>query len=343
MASAPIRVMVVDDSSLCCQMLSEFLNSAPDIQVVGTAIRGKEAIILNRKLRPDLITMDLQMPGLDGFATIEEIMTTHPVPILVVTSAPIRNGVDQSVRALAAGALDIIQKPYLHGKDVELMCEKVRTLASVHVTRRKRSQRRKNLIDRKRLGGRQPAVIAMAASMGGPKLLSEILAELPREFPGCVLVTQHLPEGHSGGFVRWLDDFLTIDVVEAREDERIWPGKVVLAPSDRHLVVPFPGMLSVSDEPPVNGHRPSATVMFSSVARAYGQSAFGIVLTGMGSDGADGLLELRRAGGLCYAQDEESAVAFGMPRSAVEIGAVDEVLGIDAIKELLLCCAGEGE
>jgi two-component system chemotaxis response regulator CheB len=324
-------------------MLAEFLNSAPDIQVVGTAIRGKEAIILNRKLRPDLITMDLRMPGLDGFATIEEIMTTHPVPILVVTSAPIRNGVDQSIRALAAGALDIIQKPYLHGKDVESMCEKVRILASVHVTRRKRPQRRRNLINRTRLAGRQPAVIAIAASMGGPNLLSDILAELPREFPSCVLVTQHLPEGHSREFALWLNDILTVDVVEARDKERIWPGRVILAPSDRHLVVTFPGMMSVSDEPPVNNHRPSATVMFRSVARAYGQAAFGIVLSGMGNDGAEGLLELRQAGGLCYAQDEESAVAFGMPRSAIEIGAVDEILSTEAIKELLLCCAGETE
>ena len=339
----PIRVLVVDDSLVCRELLSEFLNQSKDIQVVGKASSGKEAIVLNQKLRPDLITMDVMMPGLDGYATIEEIMSSLPVPILVVTSAPVKKGVDQNFKALYAGALDMVEKPEVNGEAADVFRDKVRLLAGVPVIHRTKKKKAKR--DRSSPGSLigHRSIVAIASSTGGPKALVEILGALPRKYGACILVTQHMPQAFTSGFAAWLDHEVALDVSEARESDPIVPGRVLVAPSDRHLVMQSPASVALSDEPPVGSHRPSGTMMFGSVAGICGPNTVGIVLSGMGRDGADGLLDLRRAGGLCIAQDEASSLVFGMPKAAIEMGAVDEVLDIAGIADLLVQSGGERE
>jgi two-component system chemotaxis response regulator CheB len=338
----PIRVLVVDDSLVCRELLSEFLNQAEDIQVVGKAASGKEAIVLNQKLRPDLITMDVMMPGLDGYATIEEIMSSLPVPILVVTSAPVKEGVDQNFKALSAGALDMVEKPEGNDETADILRQKVQLLAGVPVVHRtkKRKKVRRALICQGKPIGHRP-IIAITSSTGGPKALVEILGMLPRNYGACILVTQHMPQAFTSGFAAWLDHEVALDVSEARDGDTILPGRVLVAPSDQHLVLESPASVRLSSKPPVGSHRPSGTLLFSSIAGVCAPRSIGIVLSGMGRDGADGLLDLHRAGGLCIAQDEASSMVFGMPKAAIDMGAVDEVLDIGGITDLLVQCGGE--
>lgn len=337
----PIRVLVVDDSLVCREMLGEFLNQAEDIQVVGKAGSGKEAILQNRALRPDLITMDVMMPGLDGYATIEEIMSSLPVPILVVTAAPIREGVDQSFKALAVGALDMVEKPEADGEAAELLRQKVRMLAGIAVVHRSKPSRKAQRTSYAEEAPARRSLVAVASSTGGPKALVEILGALPRDYGACILVTQHMPPAFTAGFAAWLEHEIALDVGEARDNDPIRPGRVLVAPSDRHLVVHSPAAVSLSAEPALGSHRPAATVMFSSIAASCASCAVGVVLSGMGRDGADGLLDLRRAGGICLAQDQGSSLVFGMPRAAIEMGAVDHVLDIAAIADFLKMSGGE--
>ncbi len=341
MLKKPIRVLVVDDSLVCRELLGEFLNQSEDIQVVGKAGSGKEAIVLNRKLRPDLITMDVMMPGLDGYATIEEIMSTLPVPILVVTSAPVKAGVEQNFRALSAGALDMVEKPEAGGEAAEILRQKVRLLAGVPVIHRTwKNRTKRNRSPSGQLTGHR-SIVAFTSSTGGPKALVEILGGLPRSYGACILVTQHMPQVFTSGFAAWLDHEVAVDVSEAKEGDTIFPGRVLVAPSDRHLVMQSPATVTLSDEPPVGSHRPSGTLMFSSIAGICGSKAVGVVLSGMGRDGADGLLDLHRAGGLCIAQDQSSSLVFGMPKAAMDMGAVDEVLDIAGITDILVHCGGQ--
>jgi two-component system chemotaxis response regulator CheB len=329
-------VLVVDDSLVCRELLSEFLNQAPDIEVVGTASNGKEAIVLNRKLLPDLITMDVQMPGLDGFATIEEIMTSVPVPILVVTSSPGKEGGEQTLKALSVGALDLVEKPELDGSLVDKLREKVRLLAGIRVVHRARKKPKRTLVGPSTAVRHQRPIIGIASSTGGPKVLLDILSALPRDFPSCILVTQHIPKGFGGGLATWLDREVALDVKSAEENDNIRPGLVLIAPTGQHLILRTPTLAALSDAPPINGLRPSGTLMLSSIAETCGSSAIGIILSGMGSDGAEGLLELRRSGGICLAQDESSSLVFGMPKAAIELGAVDKVLDVPGILDFLL-------
>jgi two-component system chemotaxis response regulator CheB len=330
-----IRVLVVDDSIVCCEVLTELLNRADDIQVAGTATSGKEAIILNRHLRPDLITMDVQMPGLDGFATIEEIMASLPVPILMVTSSPVHRGVDRTFQALSAGALDLMEKPDLDSPLTEVLHEKVRLLSGVQVIhrRRKATRQKADKIDRP---SKKKPIVAITSSTGGPKLLHEILSALPRNLSSCILVTQHIPDGFSQGLAEWLNTLSSLEVCEAVENMRIKPGRVIIAPSNRHLIMRTPKSVGLSKAAPVGNHRPSGTTMFQSLAKVCPKETIGIILSGMGRDGAEGLLELSRAGGYCFAQDELSSLVFGMPKAAIEIGATNKTLNINSIINLLV-------
>jgi len=330
-----IRVLVVDDSMICREMLTELLQRQGDIQVVGRARNGKEAIELSRKLQPELITMDIQMPGMDGFTAIEEILALQPVPILVVTSSPVHHGEDRSFRALAAGALDLVRKPELEGPLAEQLRQKVRTLAGVRVVRRIR--RRSDAFSPVAAGReKERSIVAIAASTGGPRVLLELLGDVSCHHPCSFLLTQHIPEGFCAGFAEWLNEELALDVSLARDGEGLRPGRLLVAPTGFHLSLRAGKVVRLSDDPPDDNHRPSASYMFRSLAASHGPQTVGIVLTGMGRDGALGLLELRRAGGLCIAQDEASSLVFGMPRAAVELQAAERVMDIAAMKQLLL-------
>jgi two-component system, chemotaxis family, protein-glutamate methylesterase/glutaminase len=335
----PIRVLIVDDSLVCRELLADFIGRSKDIVVEGKAQNGKEALAMNKALRPDLITMDVQMPGMDGFVTIEEIMATQPVPILVVTSSPVRNGVDRTFQALAAGALDLVKKPEQEGTEVEALREKIRVLSGVRVIRRLRPPAGATFSRSPTTTETSPAqrsVVGVVCSTGGPKMLLEMLGALPRNFPSCILITQHIPDGFSASFAQWLNREVAIEVSEARENDPIRPGRVLVAPSDRHLILRTPKTVGLSDDPPVHSLRPSGTVMLRSMARVCGPSSVGMVLTGMGQDGALGLLELRRAGGICLAQDQETSVVFGMPSAAIEMGAAAQVLSLSGLTKFLL-------
>jgi two-component system, chemotaxis family, protein-glutamate methylesterase/glutaminase len=337
---SPIKVLIVDGSIVSGELLTDLLNKAADIQVVGKATNGKQAIAMNQRLKPNLITIDVQMPGLDGFTVIEEIMATHPVPILVVTSS--RNDiVDLTFRSLSSGALDLVEKPDLDGSLAEALRHKIRLLAGICVVHRIRKKRKIMTTEQLDFPVKRRPIVAIASSTGGPKVLLDILMAIPRDFSGCILVTQHMADGFNRGFIQWLDSELSLNVSEARQNDPIRAGRVLIAPMGAHLVLQSREMATLSADAPVNGHRPSGTVMFRSIARICPSEAIGIVLSGMGSDGADGLLELHKAGGLCVAQDEQSSVIFGMPRAAIECDAVDKVLDIGGISDFILSCGGE--
>jgi len=337
MSNGKIKILIVDDSVVCQEVMRAFLSQAADIEIIGMASSGKEAILLNAKLKPDLITMDLLMPGMDGFQAVEEIMATRPIPILVVTSEPVANGVDKTFRALTVGALDLIRKPDPLKESVSALLDKIRTLAGVAVVKR---AKKTSLIIRPARASPGRPIIGIASSTGGPKVLLSLLGALGRDFPGTILVVQHLPIGFHESFVTFLNNELSLDVSLARENEEIQPGRVLLAPADQHLFLRSPRRIGLGRSHLVSGQRPSGTVLFQSLARVCPTQSAGIVLTGMGRDGAEGLLELRSAGGLCVAQDEASSIVFGMPRVAIELCAVDRVLSIEELQHFLVNMGG---
>jgi two-component system, chemotaxis family, protein-glutamate methylesterase/glutaminase len=334
MGKGKIKVLIVDDSVVCQEVMTAFLGQAPDIEVVGTASSGKEAILRNEELKPDLITMDLLMPGMDGFQTVEEIMATRPTPILVVTSEPVVNGVDKTFRALTVGALDLIRKPDPLKEPVNALIDKIRTLAGVVVIKRHKKISRVTCPDPSAVPAR--TLFGIASSTGGPKVLLSLLGALGRDFPGTILVVQHLPVGFHESFAAFLNNELTLDVSLARENEEIRPGRVLLAPADHHMYLRSPSRIGLGRSHLVCGQRPSGTVLFQSMARVCPGICAGIVLTGMGRDGAEGLLELKTAGGLCVAQDEASSIVFGMPKVAVELQAVERILNVEELRHFLV-------
>ena len=330
-----VRVLIVDDSVIVREILKRMLESDPAIRVVGMAADGGEAVELTAQLRPDLVTMDLVMPGMDGMEATERIMAYHPTPVLFFSSYFDRKGMYSRLDALAAGALDIMDKPTLVPDKgwtavAGTLVEKVKVLAQVpvithmhgaHVLARQRLQTRVGVAAR-------PAVdvVAIGASSGGPRVLEELLSTLPATYALAVLVVQHMAEGFMTGLLRWLQQRCLLLVKVAEEGDAILPRRVLFTPDWAHLVVQPDGRVHLSEGDPVNGHRPSVDVTFKSLAKVYGARAAGMLLTGMGSDGAAGLLAIRQAGGVTYVQDQESSVVFGMPRAAIELGAAQHVL-----------------
>ncbi|MGC3997963.1 MAG: chemotaxis-specific protein-glutamate methyltransferase CheB [Anaeromyxobacter sp.] len=329
----PVRVLVADDSELFRELLSTVVAGDPGYEVVAVARDGDQAASLAQRLRPDVITMDLNMPDADGFAGIARIMAETPTPILVLTANPTEA---VGFRALSLGALDILEKPRADA-DLEeyghLLRSRLRLLAGVKVIRHPRGLR-----ERRAAGPRPPApleLVVVGASLGGPRALAALLRGLPPTFPVPVAVVQHIADGFTGGLAGWLAQECSLQVVEARDGQTLRPGRVVLAPSGTHLVVTR-GAAHFSDAPPVDTFKPSVTPLFTSAARHYGRRCCGVLLTGMGRDGADGLKLIKDAGGTTLVQDEATSAVFGMPRAAIELGAADRVLPLDEIPRALL-------
>lgn len=342
-AQPTVRVLIVDDSAVVREVLTRMLESDPDIQVVGTAGDGAEAVTLTAKLRPDLITMDLQMPRMDGMEATARIMAYRPTPILILTSYLDRAGMYSTLDALAAGALDVLEKPTIvPGAQWQAMTgqlvDKVKLLARVRVITHVQGKTRQRWRDRSAstTAGQNVEVIGIGVSTGGPRVLQQILPALPGDFSLSVLVVQHITEGFMAGLVQWLQPLCQLTIKVAEEGEAIVPGRVYFAPDSSHLVVAPGGTLHLSGADPVNGHRPSVDVTLKSLAAAYGDRAAGVLLTGMGSDGAAGLGAVRAAGGVTVAQNEESCVVFGMPRAAIELGAAEHVLSLPDLTESLI-------
>lgn len=338
-AGAKIRVIVVDDSALMRSLLRELINGAPDMECIGAAPDPIAARTMIRELNPDVITLDVEMPRMDGLDFLEKLMRLRPTPVVMVSSLTER-GSDVALRALELGAVDIVAKPKLDiasgiEQAADEIRDKLRAAAAAKVSAR-RAPAAGDTAQRAKPPLRYETtdkLIAIGASTGGTEAIKDVLVALPADSPGIV-ITQHMPERFTKSFAERLDRVCTVKVKEAEHGERIMVGHAYLAPGHSHLAVTRSGayyMTELSQSAPVNRHRPSVDVLFGSVARVAGGNAVGALLTGMGKDGAAGLLEMRRAGAFTIAQSEATCVVYGMPREAAQLGAACEVLDLDAI------------
>jgi len=332
-ASQGIRVLIVDDSATVREVLRQLLDSDPEIEVVGLAADGAEAVELTTQLKPDLVTMDLVMPGMDGMEATQLIMRHHPTPILFLSSYFDQEGMYTRADAIAAGALDIVEKPALMPDwrwrtTAGALIQKVKLLRHVPVNPhiRPAASRSAERLPPGADGSPCPTVVAIGASSGGPRVLEELFSKLPATFALSIIVTQHMADGFMPGLLNWLQQRCALSIRVAEEGDRILKGRVLFTPERVHLIVQPGGRVHLSDGDPVNGHRPSVDVTFHSVAKVYGPRVAGMLLTGMGHDGAAGLLAIRQAGGVTFTQSEESCSVFGMPRAAIELGAAQNVM-----------------
>ena len=339
-----IRVLITDDSPTMRMVVRSVLESDPELRVVGEACNGKDAFDKCKALDPDIVTMDIRMPKMNGIDAINLIMAKSPRPIVVLTSTKSDMELGITFKAVEAGALMVIRKPHGLAMDHSLkqnLIGQIKAMARVKVVGRRRKLVDKEPVtpqirpDPKRTTGTK-RLIAIGASTGGPPALLAILRQLPADLPVPVLVVQHISSGFVKGLVKWLDNSIAMKVKIAENAQRLNPGTVYITPDDRHATVDRYGRVWLIDSPKVDGHRPSATVLFESVADNYGTSAIGLLLTGMGKDGAVGLKKLHDAGGYTVAQDEATSIVFGMPKEAIKLGGTDEVLPIHAIAGRLM-------
>jgi len=343
-----IRVLVVDDAPLFRKAFCALLGSDPDLEVVGAAKDGREAIELVQRLQPDIVTMDVNMPVLDGYEAVQQIMALCPTPIIIVTASPSKQDKQAVIKSLAMGALDVVPKPDLRraatdSAAVRELIAKVKELSSAHVVRHVAALIR-NIRTAEQPVPAAPAatrIVAIAASTGGPAAMARILSSLPAHLPATILVAQHIPEGFAHTLANWLDTQSELEVRVAEAGGSLIPSTVLFAPSGRHMRVTRARNIQLLDLPPVHGCKPSADVLLTSVAEAFGNRAIGIVLTGMGQDGASGLKAIRDRGGTTIVQDESTSVVFGMPRAAIEIGAADSVLPLDDIADRIIQVVGD--
>jgi two-component system chemotaxis response regulator CheB len=320
---APTRVLVVDDSPSVCRLLTALLRSAADLHVVGVAHSGERAVEMADVLKPDVVTLDLDMPGIGGLGALERLMATRPTPVVLLSGVG-RKAVTATAAGLSLGAVDFLPK-YTAGRNTNpgelkaALVSKVRAAARVKVIR---------TVPRAKAASAQPTtdrVLVIGASTGGPAAVRTLLSGLPAKGRPAVVVVQHLPPQWTGPLATMLARHLRCEVRQATASDTVRPGVILVAGGDRHLTFKSDGGLSLTDGPKVNGYRPSIDVTMESAAAVYGRRAIGVVLTGMGEDGARGLLAVRRAGGRTFAQAAASCVVFGMPGKAIELAAADEV------------------
>jgi two-component system chemotaxis response regulator CheB len=343
------RVLIVEDSPIMQRLLADMIRRGEGLEVAGIAANPYEARELVKSLKPDVMTLDVEMPRMDGLTFLERLMRLHPMPVVMVSSLTERDA-EASIRALELGAVDVIAKP--RGVDGQglaefgaTIAESIRAAARADVASREPGLRSaagalEGPADDAALEGR---LIAIGASTGGTEAIRDILARLPRRCPP-VVIAQHMPEMFTRMFAKRLDEQCGLAVSEAADGERLQPGHAYVAPGNWHLAVRRAGKrfdCRVSQSEPVNRHRPSVDVLFDSVAEAAGDGAIAAILTGMGNDGAAGMKRLRRAGAYTIAQDEASCVVFGMPKTAIEAGGVEKVVPLGGIAERIVACLKE--
>ena len=335
-----INVLIVDDSSLMRRMISEMLDSAWDIRVVGTARDGMDAVEKTEKLRPDVVTMDIEMPRMDGLTALSCIMSKTPVPVVMLTAMG-KIEADLAVKSIEYGAVDFVSKPSktisLDIEEVkEELISKVRAASTVNVKKMVFKVEERRLIEKLLTPPKtDKKVMIIGASTGGPHALSEIIPKLHRTFPLAVLIVQHLPIGFTKSFSERLSWQTSITLKEAENNDVIKPGQVFLAPSGYHTIVKN-GRLELNKRPKVNRMRPSIDVAMKSAAEAYNDKAIGVLLSGMGKDGAEGMKAIKERGGKTIVQDELTSVIFGMPKAAIEMGGVDKVAALpDIVDEII--------
>jgi len=336
------KVLIIDDSAVMRQMLTAILHEDPDIHVVGTAANPLIAREKIRTLKPDVLTLDIEMPGMDGLTFLEKLMRLHPLPVVMVSSHT-EKGAMATLRALDLGAVDFVAKPQGGVREslgTELMEEiraKVRAAAGAHVRPAPAAPAVKSLIQEtpSSTPDFRDGIIVMGASAGGTQAISEIMAKLPRSTPGMAIV-QHMPPSFTASFAERLHHQSNLEVREARSGDRLKPGVALVAPGGYQMAIMRVGggyAVRVYEDEPVNRHRPSVDVLFDSAARMAGAAALGIILTGMGNDGARGLHAMKLAGAHTIAQDEKSCVVFGMPEQAIRLGAVSQVVSLERIAD----------
>lgn len=366
-----IRVLVVDDSAVVRQSLTAILENDPEIEVMGTAADPIIAVKKIQKEIPDVITLDIEMPRMDGLTFLRKIMAQHPIPVVVISSLT-TEGTEVAMKALEYGACEIISKPAMNAGqfilDSQIMlCDAVKAAAQSKLSRKSASPKTGNLTEAPATSvirtiptplevspklsadamlergsalnriGNTDKVIVLGASTGGTEAIRHLLKEMPAQMPGIAIV-QHMPEGFTLSFANSLDKISKLEVKEAENGDKLYPGRVLVAPGNKHMLLKSVGkeyFVEVKEGPLVNRHRPSVDVLFRSAARYAGHNAIGVLLTGMGNDGASGLKELQESGAHTIAQDEASCVVFGMPKEAIKLGAADKVLPISKITEYL--------
>jgi two-component system chemotaxis response regulator CheB len=342
---SPVSVLLVDDSLIALTILARMLSTSPDVQVVGKARSGREALELIPRLQPAVICTDLHMPDMDGLELTHEIMERFPRPILVVSAAVQSEDAHNVFKLLEAGAVDVLPKPRggLAANDPGVAQELIRKIKIVSgvvaLTRRQKSDPSSGRLEADLSSAPvspRPRIVAVGASTGGPQALQSILARLPADFPAAILCVQHISEGFLAGLVDWLGSQCALPVKITQPGEQPLPGTVYFPQEGTHLELDKAGRLVSSHKAPVDGHRPSVTATFKSVAGYCRDAAVGVLLTGMGSDGAQGMQEIFEAGGVTIAQNEETSVVFGMPKQAIARGAVQYVLPVHKIAFTLL-------
>ena len=349
-----IRVLVVDDSALMRQFISDILNSDPRIEVAGTARDGKDALKQIQFVRPDIVTMDVEMPNMSGLQALEEIMRTNPLPVIMVSSVT-QEGADTTMKALALGCVDFIGKPSgsisLNIRDIgQELIDKVIAASTARLRTRSGFFGGASKVQDFGLGsgfrkmmppvstGRRD-IVAIASSTGGPMALSDLIPRLPKKFPVPIVITQHMPKEFTSSFARRLNESSEVEVVEGFDGLTLKPGRVVIAPGGSHLIVKRRAGVAVcglSDAPPVLSVKPAANIMFLSVADEYGGNVLCVILTGMGRDGTDGAVALKRKGAYVIAERQKTCVVYGMPKAAVDAGIVDEVLPLNEIADAMV-------
>ena len=341
-----IKVLIVDDSALIRSVMTEIINSQPDMEVVGAAPDPLVAREMIKQTNPDVLTLDVEMPKMDGLDFLEKLMRLRPMPVVMVSSLTER-GSEITMRALELGAVDFVTKPKISiqagmREYAELIAEKIRAASRARVRARTLPQAgapgsaplpqlRNPLMSSEKL-------IIIGASTGGTEAIREFLMQMPSDCPG-ILITQHMPEGFTRSFAKRLDSLCKIAVIESQGNERVLPGHAYIAPGHSHLTLTRSGanyMTKIDQGEPVNRHRPSVDVLFRSAAQFAGKNAVGVILTGMGKDGAAGMLEMKNAGAYNFAQDEASCVVFGMPREAIAVGGTHEVGALQDLPGMVL-------
>lgn len=339
----PIRVLVIDDSAVMRKLLTEFINSQPDLEVVGAAPDAPTAREMIKTVNPDVLTLDVAMPKMDGLEFLERLMRLRPMPVVMVSSYT-EAGSDTTLKALELGAVEFIGKPRVepgHSLDdyAQELAEKIRAAKGARLRKPPAAAQPVPSVPR---GVATNKIIFVGASTGGTEALKHFLLGMPADCPP-ILVVQHMPETFTASFAKRLDSLCAPRVIESKGNEKVEAGTVYIAPGHSHLQVRKTASGLVTEllqTPPVNRHRPAVDVLFHSAAQLVGRNALGVILTGMGKDGAQGLLAMRQAGARTYGQDEASCVVYGMPREAAQIGAVDEVVSLDEMSRRVLAGLG---
>jgi len=337
--NSSIKVLIVDDSAIVRKVLSEELSRERDIEIIGTApdpFVARDKIV---RLRPDVVTLDIEMPRMDGLTFLKKLMRYYPLPVIIVSSLT-RKGGKLAMEALSLGALEVICKPsaaYSVGDMSVQLADKIRAVANVHIQAKaedvQTSEKPKSSVPLRALSATTNKIIAIGASTGGTEAIKTVLMDMPHNAPG-ILIVQHMPAKFTTSFSERLDNLCSVKVKEAEDGDSVINGRALIAPGNYHMLVRRSGAryyVQVKQGPLVHHQRPSVDVLFKSVADYVGANAVGVILTGMGADGAAGLLQMKTAGARTIAQDEKSCVVFGMPKEAIKLGAAEKVVGLHGI------------